>query len=61
MVAAWTKIPVTTLKVSEMARLRNLEDTIKKRIVAQDEAVKAIARAIRRGATGQSEKKWFRT
>ena len=51
-VAAWTKIPVTTLKVSEMSRLRTLEDTIKKRIVAQDEAVAAIARAIRRGRVG---------
>ena len=51
-VAAWTKIPVTTLRVSEMSRLRNLEETIKKRIVAQDEAVAAIARAIRRGRVG---------
>ena len=51
-VAAWTKIPVTTLKVSEMSRLRSLEETLKKRIVAQDEAVAAISRAIRRGRVG---------
>ena len=47
-----TGIPVTQLNESESKRLINLEKTIHKRVVGQDEAVSAIARAVRRGRAG---------
>ena len=51
-VSRWTDIPVTGLDKAESERLRNLEDELKKRIVGQDEAVSAVARAIRRSRVG---------
>ncbi len=54
-VSAWTKIPVTSLTQDEQVRLKNLEETLHKRIVGQDEAVSAVARAIRRNRTGVAE------
>ncbi len=54
-VSAWTKIPVTTLTQDEQIRLKNLEQTLHKRIVGQDEAVSAVSRAIRRNRTGVAE------
>ena len=47
-----TKIPVARLKESESRRLSRLEDVLHKRVIGQDEAVGAIARAIRRGRVG---------
>ena len=44
----WTKIPVTRLKTKETQKLLNLEDTLKKRIVGQDAAIKSISDAILR-------------
>ena len=51
-VAEWTKIPVSKLNQSEASRLRRLEATIHKRVIGQEEAVGAGARAVRRGRLG---------
>ncbi len=48
----WTDIPVDGLTEDETARLRDLEQALHRRIVGQDEAVSAVARAIRRGRMG---------
>ena len=54
-VSAWTKIPVTMLTEDESERLRTLENTLHRRVIGQDEAVSAVARAIRRGRTGVAD------
>ncbi|MCC8151168.1 MAG: ATP-dependent Clp protease ATP-binding subunit [Lachnospiraceae bacterium] len=51
-VAAWTHIPVKRLTESEFARLKRMETSLHKRVIAQDEAVKAVSRAVRRGRVG---------
>ena len=51
-VSGWTGIPVTRLTEDEGQRLLHLEDTLHQRVVGQDEAVAAVARAIRRGRVG---------
>ncbi len=51
-VSEWTKIPVQKLAESESARLKRLEQTLHKRVVGQEEAVTAVARAVRRGRAG---------
>ena len=51
-VAEWTKIPVSKLTEDEAARLKKLEKTLHKRVVGQEEAVSAVARAVRRGRVG---------
>ena len=51
-VSGWTGIPVTRLTEDEGQRLLHMEDILHKRVVGQDEAVKAVARAIRRGRVG---------
>ena len=48
----WTNIPVTGLDEDETERLRNLEALLKCRIIGQDEAVSAVAKAIRRSRVG---------
>lgn len=54
-VSAWTKIQVTMLAEDESERLRTLENTLHRRVIGQDEAVSAVARAIRRGRTGVAD------
>ena len=51
-VSRWTDIPVTGLDKDESTRLKNLETELKRRIIGQDEAVSAVARAIRRSRVG---------
>ena len=51
-VSEWTKIPVRKLAESESARLKRLEQTLHKRVVGQEEAVTAVAKAVRRGRVG---------
>ena len=51
-VSDWTKIPVKRLAEGEAARLNLLEKTLHKRVVGQEEAVSAVARAVRRGRVG---------
>ncbi len=54
-VAQWTGIPAERLTQSERARLLALEDTLRHRVAGQDEAIRAVARAVRRGRTGLKE------
>ena len=51
-VASWTGVPVNKLTESESEKLLHMEDTLHQRLVGQDEAVKAISRAIRRARVG---------
>ncbi|MEE1248356.1 MAG: ATP-dependent Clp protease ATP-binding subunit [Lachnospiraceae bacterium] len=51
-VADWTKIPVKKLTEDEAERLQKLEKTLHKRVVGQEEAVSAVAKAVRRGRVG---------
>jgi ATP-dependent Clp protease ATP-binding subunit ClpC len=51
-VASWTKIPVKKLAEEETERLQNLESILHQRVVGQEEAVGAVAKAIRRGRVG---------
>ena len=51
-VAQWTKIPVKKLTEGESKRLAKLENQLHKRVIGQDEAVTAVAKAIKRGRVG---------
>ncbi|KAK6250323.1 hypothetical protein SCA6_004328 [Theobroma cacao] len=51
-VSAWTGIPVEKVSTDESDRLLKMEETLHKRVIGQDEAVKAISRAIRRARVG---------
>lgn len=53
-VSEWTGVPVTSLVKDELKKFKNLEAKIKKRIVGQDKAVKAVASAIQRSRVGVS-------
>jgi len=54
-VSKWTGIPVTRLMESEVFKLENMEKELGKRIIDQDEAIKAVSNAIRRSRAGISE------
>ena len=54
-VSAWTGIPVTKMMQGEMAKLVDLEDKLHERVVGQDQAVSAVAGAIRRNRAGLSD------
>ena len=54
-VSAWTGIPVSKMMQGEMAKLADLEEQLKRRVVGQDEAVSAVAGAIRRNRAGLSD------
>lgn len=56
-VAGWTGIPVKRLNDDEAERLKNMEAVLHKRVIGQDEAVSAAARAIRRGRVGLKDPK----
>ncbi len=56
-VAKWTNVPVEKLTQSETERLLNLEKILHKRVVGQEEAVKSIARAVRRARVGLKDPK----
>ncbi|MCD7826813.1 MAG: ATP-dependent Clp protease ATP-binding subunit [Clostridiaceae bacterium] len=51
-IADWTKIPVQKLQEEETMRLRKLEEELHRRVIGQDEAVSAVAKAVRRGRVG---------
>ena len=51
-IATWTGIPVNKITESENEKLKNLEENLHKRVIGQDEAVTAVAKAIRRGRVG---------
>jgi len=56
-VESWTGVPVSQMLESERANLRSLEDDLRKRVVGQDEAISAVARAIRRSRAGLKDPK----
>ncbi len=51
-VSVWTKVPVQKLGETESARLQKLESTLHRRVIGQEEAVSAVARAVKRGRVG---------
>jgi ATP-dependent Clp protease ATP-binding subunit ClpC len=51
-VARWTGVPVTSIKEEEMSKLLRIEEELHKRIISQDKAISALARAIRRSRAG---------
>lgn len=56
-ISQWTRIPVKKLAESESARLNRLEQTLHKRVIGQNEAVTAVAKAIKRGRVGLKDPK----
>ncbi|MGN0418199.1 ATP-dependent Clp protease ATP-binding subunit [Anaerostipes faecalis] len=56
-IALWTKIPVNQLKKGDLERLRNLEKELHKQVIGQDQAVKAVAKAIKRSRVGLKDPK----
>ena len=56
-VSGWTGVPVTSLSQDESQRLLHMEDVLHQRVVGQDEAVTAVAGAIRRGRVGLKDPK----
>ena len=56
-VSEWTGVPVNNLTEEESKRLMNLEEELKKRVIGQDEAVSAVARAIKRARAGLKDPK----
>ncbi len=53
----WTKIPASKIKAQEYQQIKGLADRLKTHIVGQDEAVEAVARAVRRNRVGLSPKR----
>jgi ATP-dependent Clp protease ATP-binding subunit ClpC len=53
----WTGVPVSQMLESERHNLRNLEEDLRKRVIGQDEAINAVARAIRRSRAGLKDPK----
>ena len=51
-VSRWTGVPVTAIKEEEMSKLLRIEDEVHKRIISQEKAISALARAIRRSRAG---------
>ena len=56
-IANWTGIPATKISQTENEKLRKLEDILHKRVIGQEEAVVAVAKAIRRGRVGLKDPK----
>jgi ATP-dependent Clp protease ATP-binding subunit ClpC len=56
-VSTWTKIPVSKLTEAESEKLKNLDISLKERVIGQDEAVEALARAIKRARVGLKDDK----
>ncbi|MFC1517076.1 ATP-dependent Clp protease ATP-binding subunit [Candidatus Margulisiibacteriota bacterium] len=56
-VASWTGVPITQLSQSETQRLIQIEETLQKRVVGQEDAIKALARAIKRAKAGLRDPK----
>ena len=56
-VSSWSKIPIQKLQQSDTQRLNNLEKELHHRVVGQDEAVNAVARAVKRGRVGLKDPK----
>jgi ATP-dependent Clp protease ATP-binding subunit ClpB len=51
-VSAWTHIPVSKMLQTEAQKLVHMEENLRKRVIGQDEAIKAVSNAVRRGRSG---------
>ncbi|MEH7308332.1 ATP-dependent protease ATP-binding subunit ClpC [Neobacillus drentensis] len=56
-VSSWTGVPVSKLAQTEMAKLLNLEEVLHSRVIGQEEAVKAVSKAVRRARAGLKDPK----
>ena len=56
-VSSWTKIPVTKLAEAESSKLLNMEESLHKRVIGQDEAIRMISKAVRRARAGLKDPK----
>ncbi|WP_026565494.1 ATP-dependent protease ATP-binding subunit ClpC [Bacillus sp. UNC41MFS5] len=56
-VSSWTGVPVSKLAETEMAKLLNLEEILHSRVIGQEEAVKAVSKAVRRARAGLKDPK----
>lgn len=56
-ISEWTKIPLEKVAAKESERLKNLEAILHRRVIGQDEAVKAVAKAVKRGRVGLKDPK----
>ena len=56
-ISSWTKIPVSKLTKKESEKLKELDTKLKERVIGQDEAVEALARAIKRARVGLKDEK----
>ncbi|MCM3117872.1 ATP-dependent protease ATP-binding subunit ClpC [Neobacillus sp. MER 74] len=56
-VSSWTGVPVSKLAETEMAKLLNLEEVLHSRVIGQEEAVKAVSKAVRRARAGLKDPK----
>ncbi len=56
-VSSWTGVPVSKLQEEESERLLNMEETLHQRVIGQDDAVKAVSRAVRRARAGLKDPK----
>ena len=56
-ISGWTKIPVEKLAAKESERLKNLENILHRRVVGQEEAVRAVSKAVKRGRIGLKDPK----
>ena len=56
-VSSWTGVPVSKLAETEMAKLLNLEELLHSRVIGQEEAVKAVSKAVRRARAGLKDPK----
>jgi ATP-dependent Clp protease ATP-binding subunit ClpC len=56
-VSDWTKIPLTSLNEAELDKLLKLEELLKKRVIGQDEAIRAVSNAVKRSRAGLKDPK----
>ena len=56
-ISGWTKIPLEKLAAKESERLKNLETILHRRVIGQEEAVRAVAKAVKRGRVGLKDPK----
>lgn len=54
-VSSWTGIPVTRMEISESEKLLGMEEALHQRVIAQDEAIRAVSEAVRRARAGLSD------
>ena len=60
-ISDWTKIPLQRLTEGETKRLARLEKELHKRVIGQEEAVKAVSQAVKRGRVAERSKQTYRS